>query len=149
MCQSRPWRRKEEEPMEKKDIVVSVDIAKVVFDAAVSHEPGRIAQRQRLTRKAFLLFFAQMPAATVVMEACGSAHFWARKIEELGHRVVLLPPRCLVKCQRSSAGTVQGTGGAKIGNAYLKWAFSEAAVLFLAKCPEAKKLFARIERKHG
>ena len=40
----------------------------------------------------FLLFFAQMPAATVVMEACGSAHFWARKIQELGHRVVLLPP---------------------------------------------------------
>ena len=44
----------------------------------------------------------------------------------------------LVKCQRSSAGKVQGSGGAKIGNAYLKWAFSEAAVLFLAKCPEAK-----------
>jgi transposase len=55
----------------------------------------------------------------------------------------------LVKCQKSSAGKVQGSGGAKIGNAYLKWAFSEAAVLFLAKCPEAKKLFARIERKHG
>jgi transposase len=78
--------------MEKKDIVVSVDIAKAVFDAAVSNEPGRIAQRRRLSRNAFLLFFAQMPAATVVMEACGSAHFWARKIEELGHRVVLLPP---------------------------------------------------------
>jgi transposase len=55
----------------------------------------------------------------------------------------------LVKCQKTSAGKVQGTGGARIGNAYLKWAFSEAAVLFLAKCPEAKKLLARIERKHG
>jgi transposase len=55
----------------------------------------------------------------------------------------------LVKCQKSSAGKVQGSGGAKIGNAYLKWAFSEAAVLFLAKCPEGKKLFTRIERKHG
>jgi hypothetical protein len=42
-----------------------------------------------------------------------------------------------------------GSGGAKIGNAYLKWAFSEAAVLFLAKCPEGKSLFARIERTHG
>src|SRR5262245_27826372 len=39
MCQSRPWRRTEEEPMEKKDIVVAVDIAKAVFDAAVFHEP--------------------------------------------------------------------------------------------------------------
>ena len=55
----------------------------------------------------------------------------------------------LVKCQASSAGKVLGTSGAKIGNAHLKWAFSEAAVLFLAKCPEAKKLMARLERKHG
>ena len=42
-----------------------------------------------------------------------------------------------------------GSGGAKIGNAYLKWAFSEAAVLFLAKCPECKPLLARLEKKHG
>ena len=55
----------------------------------------------------------------------------------------------LVKCQQSSAGKVSGTGGAKIGNAYLKWAFSEAAVLFLAKCPAGKPLLTRIERKHG
>ncbi len=55
----------------------------------------------------------------------------------------------LVKCAHTSDGKVVGSGGAKIGNAYLKWAFSEAAVLFLAKCPEGKSLFARIERKHG
>ncbi len=41
------------------------------------------------------------------------------------------------------------TSGAKIGNAHLKWAFSEAAVLFLAKCPEGKKLLARLQRKHS
>ena len=43
------------------------------------------------------------------------------------------------------------TSSAKIGNAHLKWAFSEAAVLFLAKCPDdqGKKLLARLERKHG
>jgi transposase len=55
----------------------------------------------------------------------------------------------LVKCQQTSAGKVVGTGATKIGNAYLKWAFSEAAVLFLAKCPQGKALFARIENKHG
>jgi transposase len=55
----------------------------------------------------------------------------------------------LVKCQKSSAGKVLGTGGAKIGNAYLKWAFSEAAVLFIAKCEQGKPLLARLERKHG
>jgi len=71
---------------------VSVDIAKTVFEVAVSDEPGRVAQRRRLSRAAFLEFFAQLPAATVIMEACGSAHFWARQLQGLGHEVVLLPP---------------------------------------------------------
>src|SRR5260370_30542047 len=57
-CQSRPLGRKKEEPMEK-DTVVAVDIAKSVFDAAVSQEPGRVAERRRLGRGVFLLFFAQ------------------------------------------------------------------------------------------
>jgi transposase len=56
---------------------------------------------------------------------------------------------CLVKCQKSSPGKILGTSGAKIGNAYLKWAFSEAAVLFLAKCPQGTVLLTHIERKHG
>ena len=55
----------------------------------------------------------------------------------------------LVKCQTSSAGKVKGTSGAKIGNAHLKWAYSEASVLFLAKCPEGKKILAPLEKKHG
>jgi len=76
----------------EKHTVIAVDLAKVVFDVAVSHEEGRVALTRRLSRGAFLPFFAQTPAATVVMEACGSAHFWARKLQELGHKVVLLPP---------------------------------------------------------
>lgn len=55
----------------------------------------------------------------------------------------------LVKCQSSSGGKTKGTSGAKMGNAHLKWAFSEAAVLFLAKCPEGKKLLDRLAKKHG
>jgi len=58
----------------------------------VSDRPGRVVLRKRLPRATFLEFFAQLPRATVVMEACGSAHHWARRIEELGHVVVLLPP---------------------------------------------------------
>jgi len=55
----------------------------------------------------------------------------------------------LVKCQSSSAGKIKGTSGAKMGNAHLKWAFSEAAVLWLAKCPEGKPLVDRLAKKHG
>lgn len=75
------------------DTLVAVDLAKSVFQLAVSDRPGRVDRRERLTRDRFLAFFAQQPASTVIMEACGSAHFWARRIEELGHKVVLLPPQ--------------------------------------------------------
>ena len=55
----------------------------------------------------------------------------------------------LVKGRRESAGTVVGGGGAKIGNVHLKWAFSEAAVLFLRHTTDGKKILARLEKKHG
>jgi transposase len=55
----------------------------------------------------------------------------------------------LVKCAKESAGKRYGTSGAKIGNAYLKWAFSEAAVLFLRNHPAGQQYLARLERKHG
>lgn len=74
------------------DTRIAVDLAKSVFQIAVSNQPGRVARRQRLPRAQFLAFMAQQPAALVIMEACGSAHYWARRIEQLGHRVRLLPP---------------------------------------------------------
>ena len=74
------------------DTRIAVDLAKTVFEIAVSDRPGRVARRERLPRSQFLAFFAQHPAACVVMEACGSAHYWGRRIEQLGHKVTLLPP---------------------------------------------------------
>ncbi len=76
----------------EKNSVVAVDIAKSVFDLAGSDQPGRVTYRRRLSRGAFLTYIAQLPASTIVMEACGSAHYWARENERLGHAVVLLPP---------------------------------------------------------
>jgi transposase len=55
----------------------------------------------------------------------------------------------LVKCAKASAGKRYGTAGTKIGNAYLKWAFSEAAVVFLRNNPPGQKLLVRLEKKHG
>src|SRR5207244_8210872 len=55
----------------------------------------------------------------------------------------------LVKCAKESAGKRYGTSGTKNGNAYLKWAFSEAAVLFLRDNPAGQKYLARLEKKHG
>ena len=55
----------------------------------------------------------------------------------------------LVKCSHESNGKKYGNGGSKIGNAHLKWAFSEAAVLFLRGNEPAKKYYERLTRKHG
>ena len=55
----------------------------------------------------------------------------------------------LIKCAAESAGKRSGTSGAKIGNVHLKWAFPEAAVLFLRNNEAGKKLPAKLERKHG
>lgn len=55
----------------------------------------------------------------------------------------------LVKCTKESAGKKYGTSGAKIGNAHLKWAFSEAAMIFLREVPQAKVLVEKLTAKHG
>ena len=55
----------------------------------------------------------------------------------------------LVKCQKQSGGRTLGTSGAKMGNVHLKWAFSEAAVLFLRHTKDGKKLLAGMVKKHG
>jgi transposase len=54
----------------------------------------------------------------------------------------------LVKCSKESGGKRLGTSGSKIGNAHLKWAFSEAATLFLRNNPEGQTLLTRLEKKH-
>ena len=55
----------------------------------------------------------------------------------------------LVKCAKESAGKRLGTSGKKIGNAHLKWAFSEATTLFLRNNPQGQQLLARLEKKHN
>jgi transposase len=55
----------------------------------------------------------------------------------------------LVKCGKESGGKKLGTSGAKMGNVHLKWAFSEAAVLFLCHNTEGKRLLTQIQKKHG
>jgi len=75
-----------------KDTRIAVDVAKAVFEIAISDRPGHVSRRERPKRHQFLPYLAQQAPATAVMEACGSAHYWAREIQKLGHQVILLPP---------------------------------------------------------
>jgi transposase len=69
-----------------------------------------------------------------------------RRFPEVGH---FLSYARLVRCSHESAGKKVGSGGAKIGNAHLKWAFGEAACLLLRESEQAKAWLARREKKHG
>jgi transposase len=71
--------------------IVAVDLAKNIFEIAAADADWRVAQRSRLPRAKFFGFFVQLEPCQVVMEACGSAHYWARRISALGHTVRLLP----------------------------------------------------------
>ena len=73
--------------------VIAVDVAKNVFEIAVSRVPGEVSERHRVSRAKFLRLFAEREPVTVVMEACGSAHHWGRELRSLRHEVVLLPPQ--------------------------------------------------------
>ena len=75
-----------------KSTTIAIDVAKNVFEIAVSPRPGRVSESHRLSRAKLLPFVAKRTSSTVVLEACTSAHHWARRLGELGHRPVLLPP---------------------------------------------------------
>jgi transposase len=81
----------------EKTTTIAVDLAKSVFEVAVSEAPGRVSERKRLSRSGLATFFANRPPAVVLMEACGSAHHWGRELQRLGHEVRLLPPACTAK----------------------------------------------------
>lgn len=85
---------------------VGVDLAKQRFELAVADGGYRIQQRARLTRTQFVRFFGNHPPSVVVMEACGSAHHWARTLAAQGHQVRLLPAqyvRAYVKRNKTDA----------------------------------------------
>jgi transposase len=71
---------------------VAVDLAKDVFEVAMANQVGRILERKRVTRRQFEAFIDALPVGTrVVMEACGTAHYWGRRCQAHGHDVQLLP----------------------------------------------------------
>lgn len=72
-------------------VTYAVDLAKNVFEIAVSPAPGQVRERHRLTRAKFEQFWTNRTSGRVVMEACASAHHWGRRLQCLGFDVVLLP----------------------------------------------------------
>lgn len=71
---------------------IGLDLAKQVFQVHGVDQQGAVAARKQLRRSQVMEFFAGLAPCMVGIEACGSAHYWAREIAALGHEVKLMPP---------------------------------------------------------
>jgi transposase len=85
---------------------IGIDLAKNVFQVHGVDEHGRAVLRKQIKRAQVAQFFSNLPSCLIGMEACGSAHHWARKLQTLGHTVKLMAPQFVkpyVKTNKSDA----------------------------------------------
>ena len=90
---------------------IGLDLAKHVFQVHGVDASGRVIVAKALRRKDVLAFFAQLPECLVGMEACGSAHHWARELIKLGHDARMMPPAYVkpyVRRQKNDAADAAG-----------------------------------------
>jgi transposase len=85
--------REEASPMAQHMRVLGIDIAKQVFHVVGMDDSGHVVLRKRLTCSTLLTFMANVPPLRIGMEACGSAHYWARRFRDHGHDVRLIAPQ--------------------------------------------------------
>src|SRR3954447_15565500 len=75
--------------------MIGLDTAKSVFQVHAVDGAGKAVMRRKLRRSELIPFFEQQEACTVVIEACGAAHHWARLLGGLGHEVRLIAPEAV------------------------------------------------------
>lgn len=91
-------------------MMIGVDLAKSVFQLHGASMTGQPKFRKKQSRQGFAEFMSKQPPALVVMEACGSAHYWAREMSRLGHEVKLIAPQYVkpfVKRQKNDAADAE------------------------------------------
>jgi len=76
-----------------KDVsIIGLDLAKRVFQVHGVDDQGRVTVQKRLSRSELPVWFGGLQPCLVGMEACATAHYWARELSKLGHQVRLIPP---------------------------------------------------------
>jgi transposase len=89
---------------------VGLDLAKNVFQVHGVDKHGKAVLRKQLRRDQGASFFANLPACVVGMEACSSAHHWARKLQSMGHTARLMAPQFVkpyVKSNKNDAADAE------------------------------------------
>ena len=92
-----------------KSNLLSIDLAKDVFQVAGFSHRRKVVFNKKFKRSELLAFMAQQPPTDVVMEACYSSHYWARCFEQLGHKVRLLPAQHVTAFQRGNKSDANDT----------------------------------------
>ena len=72
---------------------IGLDIAKNVFQVHGIDAEEKVVVRKQLRRNKVIEFFKALPPCLIGMEACATAHYWARELTKLGHKVRLMPPK--------------------------------------------------------
>src|SRR6266699_5073286 len=96
----------EPSPMKQEMSILGIDIAKRLFHAVGMDERGKIVWRKRLSRHDLIPFIAKLPPVLIGMEACGGAHYWARRFRAYGHEVKRMAPQFVkpyVKSQQNDS----------------------------------------------
>lgn len=89
---------------------VGIDLAKSVFQIHGIDEHGKVKLKKQLKREQMAAFFSNLPVCLIGMEACGSAHHWARKLAGMGHTVRLMAPQFVkpyVKSNKNDAADAE------------------------------------------
>lgn len=90
--------------------IVGIDLAKNVFQVHGINAHGKVELKKQLKRDQMAAFFANLPVCLIGMEACGSAHHWARKLQSMGHTVRLIAPQFVkpyVKTNKNDAADAE------------------------------------------
>jgi len=85
---------------------VGIDLAKNVFQVHAVDERGRSVLRKQLRRDQMRAFFVNLPPCLIGMEACASAHHWARTLQQFGHTVRLMAPQFVKPYVKSNKNDV-------------------------------------------
>ena len=94
----------------EKDRMIGVDLAKNIFQLHIASMTGEVFSKKKLSREKFKEFMQDHEPAIVVIESCGSAHYWAETLTEMEHKVKLIAPQYVkpfVKRQKNDAADAE------------------------------------------
>ena len=119
--------------------VIGIDLGKRLFHVVALDERGARVLERRCTRSGLMRLLGRLERCRVAMEACATSHYWGRRLSELGHEVVLLPPQHVKPYRRGQKNDLRDA-------AAIAEAASRAGIPAVAVKTEAQQLLATLVR---